>query len=59
MKFFNYFEIKSMTKPLTKEEDYAYRFYDTLIKIFLNKTDSFINKISNYIADNKCKKIIK
>ena len=56
---FNYFEIKSMTKPLTKEEDYAYRFYDTLIKIFLNKTDSFINKISNYIADNKCKKIIK
>ena len=59
LEVFNYFEMKSMFKLLTKEEDYAYRFYNTLITIFLNKTDSFINKISNYINDNEYKRLVK
>ena len=56
---FYYYETKEMVLFLDKEDKKAYDFYGTLISIFMDKTDAFIDKISDYIHDKECKRLIK
>lgn len=56
---FYYFETKKMVLLLDKDETKIYDFYEALISIFIDKTDPFINKISNDIHNNKCKRLVK
>lgn len=56
---FYYYETKEMVLFLDKDDKKAYDFYGALISIFIDKTDAFVNKISNYIHDNECKRLVK
>lgn len=47
------------TRKLNKQEEYAYKFYSTLVDIFLEKTDGFISEVSDYIKDKEFKILIK
>lgn len=56
---FYYYEMLKETRELNKLEEFAYEFYSNLIDIFLQRTDNFVNKISNHINDEELKILIK
>lgn len=56
---FYYYEMIKETRKLNKQEEYAYKFYSTLVDIFLEKTDGFVSEVSDYIKDEEFKILIK
>lgn len=58
-KAFYYYEMIKETRELNKEEEIAYKFYSNLVDIFLQRTDDFVNKISNHINDEELKILVK
>ena len=56
--FYYYDSIKDI-EEFNKQEELVYKFYSTLVDIFLQKTDPFVEKISDYIKDEQLKILIK
>lgn len=56
---FYYYEMMQMIGKLDKKEEKNYIFYKSLIEIFLDKTENFIQKMSNHINNEMGKAFIK